>query len=89
MTNCGCSFGIRYPESGTVTPVTFEAKACVELSTSSLGNHQLMPIQALLSALADSLFCTHLQGKARKCSNCAIQQVLYRDLQIHLSYVYF
>jgi hypothetical protein len=29
ITKSGCSSGIQCPESGTVTPVTFAAKACV------------------------------------------------------------
>jgi hypothetical protein len=32
MTNPGCSSGIQCPESGTVMPVTFAAKAWVEFS---------------------------------------------------------
>jgi hypothetical protein len=36
MTNFGCSSGIQCPESGTVMPVTFAAKACVEVNAKFL-----------------------------------------------------
>ena len=57
MTKSGCSSGIQCPESGTVTPFTFAASACVEFNAKFPGNHHLkqgkhrhlIPIQALLS----------------------------------------
>jgi hypothetical protein len=32
ITKSGCSSGIQCPENGTITPLTFSAKACVEFN---------------------------------------------------------